>query len=1672
MQKSISKDLKNIIDKMYQHRGWLLAVSVIVVFITTYLLILPAFTLEKDEAAKQGGIDVPSVEQTVSVDEDAAENDEAVDPEASPEQNEATMPAEVESNDADGADDSIEAPAVSSEVDSLKFEGDKYTVSVIDNRSALPGNTEVKVSEIDKKTDSNTYKQYYDDALKAVQDDESGSNVTSFSFARIYDISLVADGEEIKNPDDAVSVRIEYDKELGKYMSVGDRDNLRVVHFAENKNTGEIEPELLDKENIEVNTDKKDNLTDTTFETEGFSVFAIVYTVDFSYSVDGETFDYSIDGDSSVSLRFLLQSLNVINDDEDTDVNELDLFMNEIDTVEFTDSELIGIEKADTEEGEAADWTLTSLKPFDTEESLTITMKNGDVFEVKVTDAQEISDASTVDVNKTYIISYQDNNGYHVLKTDGSVETFTNSQAFINTGGGMDRLGSDYQWTFYYVFTEKDRETSMNYTYYFIRPVTDKTKTIALNEVGEDLIQTGTNNVAVIPQAGGGFVFLGYNHSEGTHIELGYSNGSFESFNHDAEPDESNIIRIFEQEPLARYSFTVKTDDADKGMVSGRNEAGTVLENVSQFIAQTNDGKKNNNQIRAVTVNHSDGQGHNKWIFDYWDLDGEKLNNVGATIQAGTIDIPKNGSVLTAHFKQNPAYIVPDSEKEGTDIESMRAWLTELKNRNVPLNADGTKKTAEVYDYENRVYRVDLTAQSSLTTFDGTIDLGFMIDVSGSMQFPSELHDSSAVTGLRDLSTINNRGGYGNRTQGERWGLNTNNTYYIITDAEGTATVCYLYYWQNQWWLCDASKNRFAGQYDSNNDGRFDPATGWSVYGNKNYNDSYYTTHWYVIQEAGDRVTQADFNNPTSAAILNKHGLHVGDPKTRAYYLELSMNGTLDELDEILDVLSIANDSSKNPDVKIAWNTFRNFLPNGSGQIQHNFVSASSGIDLSYDVNTYGGGTSTDAALLDAAGVNRNDINNRYSDTDRKNWDTDNNVSHRYTLNASSGFQWEQSATKYAVLITDGAPQRNGKSITRRYVTEAAQQLKNRGVNLITVGLGIDNVTSGKILMYDIADTLSNEKMFYSAKTGDELEDVLLQIISKIMVDAAVQGNVTDTISQPFYPVDKATFKPLAPGQMIDLDGNITTDASKPHGTITYDSTTDTYGVEWTSQEFTWDGWHGSVYVKAKEDLLGGNAVETNDGDAVVEAKTYKTNPNGPAIQLVDKKYINNDPSQGEDPKYNRFASCESPRVNINELSFTKNDTEWTVYLGTNVDPKQELRGLYDNIKVEQVIKDGKAEDKNNDELPDTVKYSNGDTDNNWYPIAPDSITDSRESEGTGDKNCFYLKDLIEVLAENSAAGTYPWWDYSNHDIDFDKFLELALTENGFDIPYQVYGIEDNSYINIKLDKVIISGEEDDIINGSPHDTTVVGDEVEKYTLRVLYSPDYDVLPKGQGGSSIQDFHTGTYGTIYQGHAAGTEDSINTHIVNVFVKSLHITKTDFDWEQELNGAEFVLVRKSGSDEEIVSTLSNDGAVFTIDNADISLKDGDYYIRETTAPAGYNKLSADIPVSLILTDTYIEKPGSTPQSDEPDSGEIYDWKETALLTLGMDYTRIVDENGDQIPGVSADSETNTIYYKIMNTSGAELPQAGGIGTTIFYVLGSLLVVISSIYMISKRRIRNN
>ena len=50
----------------------------------------------------------------------------------------------------------------------------------------------------------------------------------------------------------------------------------------------------------------------------------------------------------------------------------------------------------------------------------------------------------------------------------------------------------------------------------------------------------------------------------------------------------------------------------------------------------------------------------------------------------------------------------------------------------------------------------------------------------------------------------------------------------------------------------------------------------------------------------------------------------------------------------------------------------------------------------------------------------------------------------------------------------------------------------------------------------------------------------------------------------------------------------------------------------------------------------------------------------------------------------------------------------------------------------------------------------------------------------------------------------------------------------------------------------------------------------------------------------------------------------------------------------------------------------------------------------------------------------------------------------------------------------DGQNATGEVKVLNNTGAELPSTGGIGTTIFYVLGGVLVVGAAVLLVTKKR----
>ena len=1545
----------NIIKK---HRLTLLVLSAAVVFVATYLLILPAMTLDEDEAARQGGIDLPLQQE-------------------------------------------------------LSYEGNGYAVSAdCDAKAGLPEGTELAVSELDQGAED--YQALYDEALQAVQVAEGGEEVSDFGFARFYDISLLSEDGPME-PEAPVDVTISYDKAI----KADDADHLRIVHFGENG------PEVLAPDQVSYDM-ARGKLKAAAFAAESFSVYAVVYTVDFAYEVDGETFEYSMEGGGSIGLRTLLPLLGVV------DESGADAFTERIADVRFSDDTLIEVTKKD------GDWILNSLQPFDTEEELTIIMEDGQEFVVKVTDAQAVTDSAAFKTSERFIIAYVDAQGkYNVLTADGSRETF-------DSPGDIDFLDSKYMWRFYYVFTEKDQDApNANFEYYFIRPVEDLTKSIALIDVNdEELIQNGTNNIAVIPQGDGTFVMEGYS-SAGDPMPLLYYNGT----GFVTDMDRSSPLTIFTQDDIKKYQFTVRTADPTMGLVSGKDKDGVQRDNVQQFVTRTKDSYNNNWGAQARAKEEWKG-GQNRYLFDYFDLNGTRVpadmvevtdGGRNGKIKQGTLQIPYNGSILTAHFKQNPAYV------GASKVESLKEWVDEIKSENVPLDEKATRKTAEVYDYENRIYRVDLTTKSSLSSFTGTVDLGLILDVSGSMKFPSKLVAAKNAQGgeigtrnIRQINDVTEWGWWGGpaRYAWQDWGLDIGTEYYVIAEKSTRATVFRIFYEGGSWYRVDSSFDNQAE--DDKGNRRAESISSSTKFG-----------------------ADTDFNYPIYVSGDNDSS---GKAVERSFHQKQSIDNTVSTLNEVLGILNIAADSSDAPKVRAAWNTFSWQVKDTSPD--HKFVELNDHNSLSIDYETEGG-TRTDKALSDA-------------------------------LN----FTWGDSNTKYAILITDGAPQFGGKLDTDSYNTgshtldEKTTELINRikaikktyeenGITLITVGLSMKDVERGNQLLFDIADTIDGEHMFFEAESGDELENVLLEIVKKILQPCTVYGDVTDTVNDAFYPVDRQTGRPLQSGDHISLSGDLTNDLTKPYGTVQPDGKT----IKWEGQAFQPEGWDGTIYVKAKEDFLGGNAVATNTGNAVFEAKEYSTknNPGHKVTITTDlDQVVNKD-------KFHPVQNRQTPLVNVNELSFGHNETEWTVYLGAEVDPKEQIKELWRKIDVEEVVKKGCAVDLDGDQLPDTGKVQTG---NNWYPLT-ESIGDDREGEASGDRQTYPMNSLLRKLA---AGQNYSWWDYTKNEPKWDEFMSQAMTGSGIRIPYHVYGIDDNSNIVITLKKEIAAGEEADLIGKSPHDTAVTGDEVEKYTLKVVYSPDYTVLPRGQGGSNTADFHTGTFGTMYQGHAAGTETSENIHVINVFAKKLQINKVDQTRNAITDStAEFDLMRRATAEEiangqiakvdlegvgkcVVVQHLTTANGTLTTDALAL-LKDKEdydepYYLKETKAPDGYELLPDVLRVSIDLTghNTWKKKSDNAQSQTKPDPYELSDWKQEATIKVtgldGQDTGMAVRVLPDGAHSIAYDSVNDTsaasVTYQILNKAGVELPSSGGPGTTWIYLLGSILILCCGITLIARRR----
>ena len=211
----------------------------------------------------------------------------------------------------------------------------------------------------------------------------------------------------------------------------------------------------------------------------------------------------------------------------------------------------------------------------------------------------------------------------------------------------------------------------------------------------------------------------------------------------------------------------------------------------------------------------------------------------------------------------------------------------------------------------------------------------------------------------------------------------------------------------------------------------------------------------------------------------------------------------------------------------------------------------------------------------------------------------------------------------------------------------------------------------------------------------------------------------------------------------------------------------------------------------------------------------------------------------------------------------------------------------------------------------------------------------------------------------------------------------------------------------------------------------VIGSTGNKNTSHVTYTNNPNDKQAGENGKTPDDVViVFTYQTIV--------NKVTKNPAYDASKDTGKTGTDSDGNKEfisLKGAGFTLHKKnaSGAYKAVGSELKGeDMTTFTWSGLD----DGDYKLVETTTPSGYNTIP-DIEFTITAT--------HDASSDNP-----------TLISLN---------GGDKFTG---ELSTGVVSANIENQSGAQLPSTGGIGTTIFYVLGSVLVIGAAVLLVTKKR----
>ena len=460
-------------------------------------------------------------------------------------------------------------------------------------------------------------------------------------------------------------------------------------------------------------------------------------------------------------------------------------------------------------------------------------------------------------------------------------------------------------------------------------------------------------------------------------------------------------------------------------------------------------------------------------------------------------------------------------------------------------------------------------------------------------------------------------------------------------------------------------------------------------------------------------------------------------------------------------------------------------------------------------------------------------------------------------------------------------------------------------------------------------------------------------------------------------------------------------------------------------QIFTGDLATNEAGNKVLSNIVWGSGVseagQTALGDAAAKAETLKTEADAKAFAKAVAPYLTTAAGSANTVTEGKYVisglAAGYYLVKDQDGSLTGDNDSYTEYIiqvvgNVTATPKSDVP------EVQKKVKD--------------INDSTDTTKTDWQDSADYDI---------GDSIPFQLK---ATLADNVSS-------YTTYKVVFHDTLSKGLTYNN-DAKVYIDGTETNGFVVNADGTTTLTVSCDDVKALGAGNSSVITVE---YTAKLNENA---VLGSAGNPNKVYLEYSNNPNKSESGENHETGKTPEDTVI-VFTYQTIINKVDSE-NKPLTGAAFKLEKLIKGKDGAADTWTT-VKEFTVDETTTSftfsgLDDGQYKLTETKTPVGYNTID---PIYFVIEATH----GET--ADVPTLKTL-----NAYLTdaNGNKQTEMKDGESVNIDLGTVDLTAGSITTTVVNKSGSELPSTGGIGTTIFYVLGGVLVLAAVVLLVTKKR----